>query len=290
MRIIATVATFRSWRSSPVRHCIGPGHFPTYLLGIPIQPKSLIFFLRCKNRDLSSVAEQFNDARNNLLDRPKTPLSFITAREHSFFRPTKKMSAFAQRLEIRLRRRMTEHLSIHRRRDQNRSPTGEIKRGQFIIGQPIRKLCQQIRRRRRYQQKIGLIGEFDVPGLPVPFIPKIASNRIPAHNLEGQRRNKLFRRARHHYKRIGSEFPKLTDKIGCFISGNRPRYTDDDRLSLKCSIHFHSLPPKTVSKHAENFIQPRPVLFYDSASTWASSRCDFFAFTFDRRLERFAPP
>ena len=66
------------------------------------------------------------------------------------------------RSQISLRRRMFPHRRVHRRRNQHRSRTGQISRTQKIVRDSIRKLRNDVCRRRRDDQQIRCLGKCDV--------------------------------------------------------------------------------------------------------------------------------
>ena len=64
--------------------------------------------------------------------------------------------------DIALRRRVAPHLPVHRRRDQQRTIAREAQRRQQVVGMAVRELGDEIGRRRRDDDRIGVARELDV--------------------------------------------------------------------------------------------------------------------------------
>ena len=110
-------------------------------------------------------------------------------------------------LHVFLRRRMLPHLSVHGRCEQNRRARRERDRGERMTREPVREFGDDMRRRRRDEQKIGAICQFDVAGTPVLlFIIETCRDRIFGKRLQRQRRDEFGRIVRHHDKNIVSLF------------------------------------------------------------------------------------
>src|SRR5437899_8044616 len=93
---------------------------------------------------------------------------------------------------------MRTHLSVHRRRDENRRQGGERNRRERMVRQAVRELGDGVRRRRRNQKKIGAISQFDVSGSPIFFfVKKTRHHWIFGKRLQSQRRDELGRVAGH---------------------------------------------------------------------------------------------
>ena len=62
----------------------------------------------------------------------------------------------AQRLDVRLRRRVLPHAHVHRGRDEDRAAEGERGLGQDVVGEAVRELRERVRRERRDDEQVGL--------------------------------------------------------------------------------------------------------------------------------------
>ena len=88
-----------------------------------------------------------------------------------------------QHLKIRLRRRMVPHIHVHRRRHQHRRRRSQIHRSQEVVGNAMRKLGQNVRRRRSHHQRLRPLRLANVLN-PVLFVrrfagpPAISSQRL----------------------------------------------------------------------------------------------------------------
>ena len=75
-----------------------------------------------------------------------------------------------------LRRRVLPHLPVHGRRNQERSRRSQRNLRQRMAGQSMRQLGQDIRGRRRDEQQVGAIREFDVERLPASAVSERADD------------------------------------------------------------------------------------------------------------------
>ena len=102
---------------------------------------------------------------------------------------------------------MLPHFSIHRRRDQNWRARRERDRGERMTREAVREFRDDVRGRRRDEQKIGAICQLDVTGPPVfLFVIETRRHRILGKRLQSQRRNEFGRILRHDDKNIVSLF------------------------------------------------------------------------------------
>ena len=89
---------------------------------------------------------------------------------------------------------MFPHLAVHRRREENRRARRQRDRGQRMTGETVREFGDDVRGRRRDEQKIGAIRERDVPGMPAfLFVVETGGHRIFRKRLQRQRRDEFGR-------------------------------------------------------------------------------------------------
>src|SRR6476620_7203169 len=90
-------------------------------------------------------------AERDLVHLPQTAETFVSARQHSFFRPDEFYAARFEFFHVLLRRGMHPHFSVHRRSDQNRRASGERNGRQRMTRQTVRDLGDYMRRSWRDQ-------------------------------------------------------------------------------------------------------------------------------------------
>ncbi len=165
--------------------------------------------------------------RFNGLDDPRhlgqAPIAFLAAGEIAGPRPDLLDGTRRQDGQIGLGGRVGPHHHIHRGRHQDRL-VGRQKQGRGqIVGQAMGHLGDQIGRRRRHHQEIGLAAGLDVTH------PEIVGQReqILEHRLFGQRRQSQGRHELgaafgQHAPHQNAPLPQTTDQIEAFIGRDTP--------------------------------------------------------------------
>jgi hypothetical protein len=101
-------------------------------------------------------------AERDLVHFPQTAESFVSAREHPFFRPEEFYAARFEFFHVLLRRGMRPHFSVHRRRDQNRRAGGERYGRERMTGETMCELGDYVRSCGPDQQQVRAIGKLNV--------------------------------------------------------------------------------------------------------------------------------
>ena len=105
-------------------------------------------------------------AERDLVHFPQPAESFVSARQHSFFRPDEFYAARFEFFHVLLRRGMRPHFSVHRRRDQNRRAGGERDGRERMTRQTVRELGDYVRSCGRDQQQIRAVRKINVARSP----------------------------------------------------------------------------------------------------------------------------
>src|SRR5207253_3837080 len=105
-------------------------------------------------------------AERDLVHFPQTAESFVSAREHSFFRPDEFYAVRFEFLNVLLRGGMPPHFSVHRRRHQNRRACGERDGRKRMTRQTMRELSDYVRSCGRDQQQVRSVRKLNVARSP----------------------------------------------------------------------------------------------------------------------------
>src|SRR4029077_9826440 len=98
------------------------------------------------SRDQFVVAgKKKSRTERDLVHFPQTAESFVSARQHSFFRPDEFYLARFEFFHVLLRRGMRPHFSVLRRRVENRRAGGERGGGELMTRLTIRELGDYVR-------------------------------------------------------------------------------------------------------------------------------------------------
>src|ERR1700758_3330098 len=90
------------------------------------------------------AAKKKFSAERDVVYFPKPAESFVTAREHSFFRAKEFDAARFQFFDVLLRGLMLPHFSIHGWRDQNRRTRGQRDRCKRMTSQTVREFGDDV--------------------------------------------------------------------------------------------------------------------------------------------------
>src|SRR5205814_822249 len=112
--------------------------------------------------------EKFRPERD-LVHFPQPAESFVSARQHPFFRPDEFCAARFELFHVLLSRRMRPHSSVHRRRDQNRRAGGERDGRKRMTRQTVRDLGDYVRSSWRDEQQVRAVRQLNVPRSPAFF-------------------------------------------------------------------------------------------------------------------------
>ena len=111
--------------------------------------------------------------RDDLVGLGEPSLADPAAREKAVARIDDAHAARRQRLQVALDRRMLEHVGVHRRSEQHRSPGRQVERGQEVVRDPVGELAYEVGGRRRDQQQPDVGRQRDV--LDVGVAPRANS-------------------------------------------------------------------------------------------------------------------
>src|SRR6266487_1520162 len=88
-----------------------------------------------------------------------------------------------------------------------------------MTGQAVRELSDDVRRRRRNQEKVRAIRQFNVTWPPIFFfIEETRHHRIFRKRLQSEWRDELGRVVGHHGKNLVTLFHQQTRQLGGFVS------------------------------------------------------------------------
>ena len=108
-------------------------------------------------------------AERDLVYFPQPAESFVSARQHSFFRPDEFYAARFEFFYVLLRCWMRPHFSVNRRRNQNRCAGGERDGRERMTGEAVRELGDYVRSCRRDQQQVRVVRKINVSRSPAFF-------------------------------------------------------------------------------------------------------------------------
>ncbi len=107
-------------------------------------------------------------------------------------------AARGERREVRLHRRVLEHVGVHRRREQDRLAQRQDERRQEVVGDPVRELGDDVGGRGRDQEQIDFRGERDVLDVRVHAGRELIADHPASRNrLERDGPDEAARRSRH---------------------------------------------------------------------------------------------
>jgi hypothetical protein len=113
------------------------------------------------------------------------------------------------------------HLRIHRRRDQDRFVGGEQHGGGEIVGMAARHLRQQIGRRRRDDNEIGVARQTNVADIELAVrIEQVGENALAAQRAGGERRDEMLRGGGEDTAHLGAAVLQAADQVERFVGGD----------------------------------------------------------------------
>ncbi len=137
--------------------------------------------------------------------------------------------ALAQRGDVRLRRGIGPHQSIHRGHDDDRHVGREAQRRQQVVRQAVRDPRNEIRGGRRDDDALRPACEFDVPhGRFGRGVPQVRAHGSARKRLERERSDELLRAGRHHDLHVGAAILESTRQFGALVGGNAARDAEHD--------------------------------------------------------------
>jgi hypothetical protein len=104
---------------------------------------------------------------------------------------------------------MRPHPVVHRRYEKNFRRRGEKAGCQKIVGKPVGRAADEVRRSRSYNYEIGFARQPDVIQR-VAGTKDFSVNRPASNRFEGDRANELARSASHYYIDFGAGLCKQT--------------------------------------------------------------------------------
>src|SRR5262245_48836291 len=127
-------------------------------------------------------------AECDLVYFPQPAESFVSTRQHSFFRSDEFYATRFEFFHVLLRSGMRPHFSVHGRRDENRRPCCQGDGRERMTCQTLSELGDHVRSRGRDQQKIRAVRKLNVPWSPaLLFIEKARHYWIFRKRLQCER-------------------------------------------------------------------------------------------------------
>src|SRR5271157_2594102 len=121
------------------------------------------------------------------------------------------------------------HFAVHRWGKEQRCFGGERDGCQGVVGKTVSELRNNIRSSGCNQKEIGVIGEFDMSGMPARlFVKDAGSDRIARQGLQRQWSNKLDRTRGHHHVHGAILLRQFARYIGSLVRRNRSCHAEDD--------------------------------------------------------------
>src|ERR1700730_1556552 len=166
---------------------------------------------------------------DDFVNRPETSDSFVAAGEHPLFRTNKIGAALSQDLDIRNGCGVEPHFAVHRGGKEQRCFGGERDSCQSVVGKTVSELRNNVRGSGCNQKEIGVIGEFDMSGMPARlFVKDAGSYWIARQGLQRQWSNKLDRTRGHHHAHGAILLRQFAGYIGSLVGRNRSCHSEDD--------------------------------------------------------------
>lgn len=149
-----------------------------------------------------------------------------TARQLALGRVDDGCSARTEYVEIRLRRRMREHVAVHRRSDDGAAAGGQIGREQQIVGDAVSHLGDGIRRGWGDKIAVRPLAHRDV-GVPVAVfgVVELDGDRILGQRRHSNRRDELLGGRRHYDPHLRTRGFQKTTKHSRLICRYAAGYT-----------------------------------------------------------------
>ncbi len=159
-------------------------------------------------------------------------------------RPDDVHAVAAQLRKIARRRLGRPHLRIHRRRDQDRLVGGKQDRGGEIVGVAARHLRQQVRRRRRHDDEIGVARQTNMTDVELAVrIEQVGMNAFAAQRGGGERRDEMLRGGGEDATHLGAAVLQPPDQIERFIGGDAAADDEQHAVAVRCGRDGARLPP-----------------------------------------------
>ena len=158
--------------------------------------------------------------------------------------------------EVGLRLRVGIHAVVHRRTDENRSPRGQQRRGEQVVGPPMGRPGNEVGRRRRHTHDVGLGPELDVErgSLGRKQFGRRGSTR---NGIERERLDEPLGPAGKNRVDLRAEPRQIPGELNGLIGGDAPGDAEDDPPSLPrasgvkyTSRHRSSLGPHPANRSA----------------------------------------
>jgi len=201
----------------------------------PQDERANFFVARCA-RDASQkyfalffARDDLQRAFDDLINAPQTSETFIPAREQARFGADEFDAARLEQRDVVLRRRVLPHLSIHRRRDEQRRQCCECDLANRIAREADCEFRDNICGRRRDEEEIRAICEVDVSRIPVSrAFEYVDDDWISRERLEGEGSDELLRTMGHHDVNFRAGLHQFAHEIGRLVRGDRAGNAYDD--------------------------------------------------------------
>ena len=165
---------------------------------------------------------------------PASPVSAISP----LFGPTKRTPSAAQRREIALRRRVIPHLRVHGGRDEDRLVGGKQHRRGKVVGATFGHAGENIGRRRRDHDQVGLAREAYVPDVMlVQPVEEFREHLVAGDRTDRERGDERFRRRGQDRLHIGAALAQPPDQVERFVEGDPAGDDEQDTLRAEHRVH-----------------------------------------------------
>ena len=133
--------------------------------------------------------------------------------------------------EVRLYRRMGEHVAVHRGRNEYARAGGEVEGGQEVVGDAVRQFAEGVGARRGDEVGIRPAREFDVPhALFGGGVKEGITHRLAGNGLQGGGGDEFVRVFAHDDAHVIALFFQESDELRDFVGGDAAADADEDVL------------------------------------------------------------
>jgi hypothetical protein len=206
---------------------------------VPDEPDRVDGLPRGSRGDDDPDAREVPAARESLLDGPDDVLRlahaadpFVAGGEGTALGADDPGAALEERRDVRLRRRVPPHPSVHRGGEHERGVGFEQRRGQEVVGDAGGELGDDVGRRRRHHHHVGLVRELDVQDL-AGLLPQVRVHAVVRQRREGGRADEPLGRPTHHHPDGGAAEPEEPGQDAGLVRGDAPGDAEQDALAAQ---------------------------------------------------------
>src|SRR5512132_983185 len=159
---------------------------------------------RRSGRHDDACAGEIARCRERILDRLQDAVGlghaarpFVAGGQRPVRRSDDASPSRRQGVHVCLRRRVLPHPRVHRRREDERAAGLEQRRSEQIVRDALRELGDHVRRGRRDDGDVGLVGEPDMQD-DARLLPQVGVDAVIRERRERRRADEPFRRTGHH--------------------------------------------------------------------------------------------